>query len=202
MKGNPFLALPLLLLGLEALPAPAADAPPPQRVTRVTNAWPVTDFTLVDQNGKPFTQDQVKGRWTFILLGDTHCAEPCKVALQALAGMFQRIATTEIVKTTQVLFISLDPQQDTPASLRKYLAPFDSRFVGATGAWKTLKQLAEDVGVSDGIPASLDQVRAGDHRYTGTLLLMGPDGMVRSEFLPPFDVKRLTAEYLMTRVRG
>jgi protein SCO1/2 len=202
MKRNRFLALPLLLLGLEALPALAADTPPPQRVTRVTNAWPVSDFTLVDQNGKPFTQDQMKGRWTFILLGDTHCAEPCKTALRALAGTFQRIATTEIVKTTQVLFISLDPQQDTPASLRNYLAPFDSRFIGVTAAWKTLKQLVEDIGMSDSIPASPEEVRTGDHRYKGTLLLMGPDGMVRSEFLPPFDVKRLTAEYLMTRVRG
>jgi len=113
--------------------------------------------------------------------------------------MYQRIGGTKAITTTQVLFVSFDPQGDTPALLQKYLAPFDSRFIGATAPWQTLKRLADDLNMSARLPES--PVSAGNNSYHGSLLLMGPDGTVRGEFLPPFDVLLLTAEYLKTRAR-
>lgn len=201
MKRYPLVAIAFCILGLAAIaPARAAHAET-QGVDRALETWPVGEFALVDQHGKAFTEKHVQGRWTFILLGDTRCAEPCKAPLSALAGMYRRIGRTEAIKTTQVLFISLDPGRDSPELLQKYLAPFDDRFIGATGPWQTLKRLADDLGVSARLPASPEMVDASGKNYHGSLLLMGPDGAVRSEFLPPFDVLLLTSEYLKTRVR-
>jgi len=196
------LATAFCILGLQSVMPVHADHTESQRVNRVSEAWPVGDFTLVDQYGKAFTSKRMLARWSFIVLGNTRCAEPCKTALTALTGMFQRIAGTKPIQTTQVLFVSLDPERDSPASLQKYLAPFDKRFVGVTGSEQALKEFAADLGMSARFPTPPGTAAASDDKYNGSLLLMGPDGTVLSEFLPPFDVSLLTAEYLKTRVRG
>jgi protein SCO1/2 len=190
------LAVMVALLGVGfAVPA-AAEPAGPQRVSRLSGGWPVEDFALTDQHGRPFTQDQFIGQWTFVLLGDTRCGEPCASALAALTGMRQRIAGTSRVKTTQVLFVSL--AQDSPEQLRRYLAPYDEHFIGASGPPQTLAKLADELGSADAGLAS--SPLEADRNYSGTLSLVDPDGIVWGQFLPPFEVKMLTARYLKTRI--
>jgi protein SCO1/2 len=174
-----------------AVPA-LADQAEPQLVNRELAGWMVGEFTLVDYQGNAFTAEQLAGRWTFILLGDTRCGERCTSALAALAGVVQRIARTEAVKSTQVLFVSLDPARDSIASLRRYLAPYGPRFIGARGSDENRSRLAEDLA-SPGAPP-------GAARSPGSLLLVGPDRFVRGEFLPPYDVLQLTARFMKTRI--
>jgi protein SCO1/2 len=176
------------------LPALAHDGES-QRVNLASHGWPVDSFTLVDQYGNTFTQERLQGQWTFVLFGDTRCGQPCTEALAALVAMDHRIARAKAIKTTQVLFVSLDPQRDTPEVLRRYLTSFDDRFIGVSGSLETLKGLTADLGVS--VPApGVDKTS-----YDGSLVLIGPDGVVREELLPPFDPLLLTAEYLKTRAR-
>jgi len=165
--------------------------PPPQRVSRHAAGWPIGAFALSDHLGKPFTQDRLRERWTFILLGDTHCGEACSSALSALSGLLRRIATTDAVRTTQIVFVSLDPEHDSAQRLQQYLAAYDPRFVAATGPRAALAQLVDDIGASE-----------AEKTYRGSLVLVGPDGAIRAEYLPPFDTKRLTAEFLKARARG
>lgn len=175
------------------LAAPAlADHAEPQQIDRALEGWMVGDFTLVDQQGNAFTQEHLNGRWTFLLLGDTRCADPCLAALSALAGMRQRIAGAEVVKFTQVLFVSLDPQRDSPERLRRYLAAFDPQFIGASGSRENLARLSEDLTPPEAQP--------GARTSAGSLWLVGPDRYVRGEFLPPYDALRLTARFLKTRI--
>jgi cytochrome oxidase Cu insertion factor (SCO1/SenC/PrrC family) len=82
------------------------------------------------------------------------------------------------------------------------MEPFDKRFVGVTGSRQTLKRLVDDLSVSVRVAAAPGAGDVSKNSYSGSLLLMGPDGTVRSELLPPFDVLLLTAEYLKTRARG
>jgi protein SCO1 len=176
------------------LPALAHDGES-QRVNLASQGWPVDSFTLVDQYGNTFTQERLQGQWTFVLFGDTHCGQPCTEALSALVAMDQRIARAKAIKTTQVLFVSLDPQRDTPEVLRQYLTSFGDHFIGVSGSLEALKGLTADLGVS--VPAS----RVDKRSYDGSLVLIGPDRVVRVELLPPFDPLLLTAEYLKTRAR-
>lgn len=174
----------LALTASFALPAQANHAVQ-QAVRKDLDGWAVAAFTLSDQERREFTRDRLHGRWTFVLFGDaTRCGQPCGDALAAVAGLCLRIAPADAMKTTQVLFISLDPRRDTPARLRQYLAAYDSRFIGATGTPVVLQQLADDLGIG---------------AARGSLLLVGPDATIRAEYLPPFDVPRLTAAYLRAR---
>ena len=193
------LAVVLSLLEL-GLCLPASGAPPePQRVSRVNEGWPVGDFTLVDQEGNPFTRERLLGRWTFVLFGDARCAESCTAPLSALTGMGERIARTQKLKTTQVVFISV--AGDTPEQLRQFLAPFDDRIVAASGSPQIVRKLADDLGVADALPQPSSEPAARASRYPGLLSLVDPEGVVWGQFLPPFDVMQLTARYLKTRAR-
>jgi protein SCO1/2 len=191
-----------LTLGAPAL----ADHGSIQRENRAVAGWPVSAFALVDHLGREFTHERLRGRWTFVLLGDTRCADPCTAALSALNGLVKRIAGTAAAKTTQLLFISLDPERDTAPRLRQYLAAYGERFIGASGARPMLKQLADEIGVTDAVSAApglqVASTSAAQANHAGSLVLIGPDGVIRVEYLPPFDIKRLTAEFLKMRARG
>jgi protein SCO1/2 len=199
MRGGRTVAL-ILATALAAWLAPPAHADHPvQRVSRVGAGWPVDAFSLVDQHGKPYTQDNLLGRWTFVLFGDTRCGEPCAAALGALAGVYQRIARTQKTNTTQVVFISF--AGDSSDQLREYLAPYPRGFLGASGAPQTVVRLAEDLGAAEAAQASSGApADAATLTHPGMLSLVDPEGMVWGQFLPPFEVKALTARYLKARV--
>ena len=82
-----------------------------------------------------------------MLVGDTSCAQPCADSLAALDGLARRIWQSDAILNTQVLFVSLDPRRDTPAALKAYLAPYDKRWIGASGAPGTLARLVDDTSV-------------------------------------------------------
>lgn len=157
-----------------------------QHVDRALEGWPIEAFILVDQHGAKFTNERLLGRWTFVLVGDTRCAQPCADGLGALQGLAQRIHRTEAILTTQVLFVSLDPRRDTPAALKKYLAPYDRHWIGATGAARTLARLADDLNLAGRGPGR-------------SLALVGPQGFLHAVYAAPYDVPRLTADFLKAR---
>jgi protein SCO1/2 len=142
---------------------------------------------MTDQHGAPFTQENLRGRWTLLLLENNGCDAPCEAALATLAGVFSRIHATQAVQTMQVVLLL--PDGKMPELLGQYLARFDSRFIGAQGSRRTLQRIADDFGVA--FP------RSG----AGSIWMIGPDGVVRAELLPPFEVRLLTAEVMKARSR-
>jgi protein SCO1/2 len=192
----PGCALSLLLL------TPALAAPPVQQVNRAAAGWPLGAFTLAGPHGAPFTQENLHGRWTLLLLEDGDCGAPCEAALTALAGLFRRISQTQAIKTVQVVLVLPESHGGPPERLGPYLARFDPRFVGAEGSRTTLQGLADDLG---GVvaPRSADKALSGNTSRSGagSIWVIGPDGILRAELLPPFDVLQLTAEFMKTRAR-
>jgi protein SCO1/2 len=167
------------------------DKPAPLKFDRSADGWPVPDFTLVDHHGDALTRHRLLGQWSFVLFGDTHCAAACADGLSTLSAVRARIARAQVVHSTQMLFVSLDPARDDAARLATYLAPYDRELVAATGSAQMLATVADEFGVR-----TRDQ--AG---YSGALVLIGPEGLVRAVYLPPYDVRLLTADYLLKRAR-
>jgi protein SCO1/2 len=181
---------------------PALADHPVQRVNTASAGWPIGGFALVDPRGAPFTQDNLYEHWTLLLLeADGHCGAPCDAALSALAGLVQRIHATRAIKSVQVVLVSPAADGSPPERMGQHLARLDPRFIAAAGSRSTLQRLADDLGValpglaSEASPTSL--YRSG----TGSIWVIGPDGILRTELLPPFDVLLLTAEFMKTRAR-
>lgn len=185
----------LLSIGLVLAAAPGrGDEPPPQRVDLALAGWPIGELALVDQIGRPVTQQTLQGQWTFVVLTSGGCSEACAAALAALAGLYRRIARAAVLRTTQVIVVSLDPRH-TPADLYGRLVTYDPRFVAAGGPSAAVAALARELGVAD-VPATPPE--EGD---SGAMWLIDSNGVIRAQLLPPYDVPLLTASYLRTRAR-
>jgi len=186
---------------LAAATVALAGHPPTQRFDEALSGWPIGGFELIDQNRRAFTSAGLRGRWTLLVVGGSGCGEPCSAALAALTGLYRRIAGTKALRTTQVLFVSLDAT-DTPADLRRLLTRYDARFIGLAGPAAELAGLADDLGITYDPHAGQESADSGVEQHTGSVWLVGPDAVIRTEFLPPFDVPLFTAAFLKIRLRG
>jgi len=90
-------------------------------------------FQLVDQDGKPADQTLLKGKWSAVFFGYTYCPDVCPTTMQALAGAEAKLG--DKARNLQVVFISVDPERDTPAQLKTYLSTpaFPKGAIGLTG---------------------------------------------------------------------
>jgi protein SCO1/2 len=91
-------------------------------------------FRLVDQQGKPRDETLLKGKWSAVFFGFTYCPEACPTTLLALGQAQDRLGPKG--KDLQTVFISVDPERDTPEVVRAYLdnSAFPKNAVGLTGA--------------------------------------------------------------------
>ena len=80
-------------------------------------------FNLIDQNGKPVTDQDMKGRPYLVFFGYTHCPDVCPTTLFELSEVLRALGTD--ADKTGALFISIDPERDTPAAMKDYLSSFD-----------------------------------------------------------------------------
>ena len=124
-------------------------------------------FQLEDQNGKPFSDRDMKGRPFLVFFGFTHCPDVCPLELFKMAQVVKRLGVT--AAKVRVLFISLDPERDTPELLKSYVAHFDPHFVGLTGSTADVNAAASSFSVQFAkVPQGKDYTV--DHS-TGTYVL-------------------------------
>ncbi|MGB8366144.1 MAG: SCO family protein [Rhizomicrobium sp.] len=97
-------------------------------------------FALIDQNGHPRTDRDFHGHWVLLYFGYTYCPDVCPTTLALMANVLDRLGA----KSERIvpLFITVDPERDTPDVLKKYLAAFGPRFVGLTGTPQAIAKAA------------------------------------------------------------
>jgi protein SCO1/2 len=90
-------------------------------------------FTMVDQDGRAVDQRILNGKWSAVFFGYTYCPDVCPATLQTLAAAARKLGPK--ARELQVVFVSVDPQRDTPAQLKSYLSnqAFPRQAVGLTG---------------------------------------------------------------------
>ncbi|WP_336486827.1 SCO family protein [Methylobacterium nigriterrae] len=127
------LLLPLgaFLLGLIGLAAVAVLTLAPDR-GGVATASVGGPFTLVNQDGRTVTERDFAGATHLVFFGFTHCPDICPTTLQQISDVLAALG--DRAKGMKVAFITVDPERDTPASLKTYLESFDPRIVGLTGS--------------------------------------------------------------------
>jgi protein SCO1 len=139
-------------------------------------------FSLEDQNGRPFTDQDMKGRPFLVFFGYTHCPDVCPTTLFDMSQVLQKLGPD--ADRTGALFITVDPERDTPAVLKDYLSNFDPHLRGLTGdpnavnaALKAYRVYAKKVPLQHG-DYTMD--------HTAVVYLMDKDG----HFVAPFNLKQ------------
>lgn len=166
--------------------------------------WPnpkqLTPFSLHDQRGQAFDLDRLQRRWTFIFFGYTHCPDVCPLTLASLKDvdrwLVERGAPTEDV---QYVFISVDPERDTPGRLGEYVAHFDQGFLGVTGSDEELGALTRQLGV---IYIRGDPDERGEYSvdHTASLFLVDPQARLIAAFPAPHDAATIAEQ--LTAIRN
>ena len=87
-------------------------------------------FRLTSQDGKPVTEADFKGKPTLLFFGYTHCPDICPTTLFEISEILRGIGED---KKVTALFVTVDPERDTPAVMKDYVGSFDKRIVGLTG---------------------------------------------------------------------
>lgn len=169
------------LLALEGCqPAPQ---PPVFQATDITGAGFARDFRLTDHNGRVRTLADFRGKVVAIFFGYTHCPDVCPTTLSDFAAALKLLGTQEAGRV-QVIFVTLDPQRDTPDILRQFVPAFNPSFLGMYTDADTLKRLANEYKVvyqKTSVKAADDYLidhSAGTYIYdpTGYLRLLVPYG--------------------------
>lgn len=119
----------------------ACPQPPTWRLADVSGKLPPLDFSLTDMEGKVRHGSDYQGKITLLFTGFTHCPGICPVTLARLATVLGEIEGSD--ENFQVLFVSLDPERDTPGTLKTYVQRFGSGFVGLTGTQEQLDTLVQ-----------------------------------------------------------
>jgi protein SCO1/2 len=102
-------------------------------------------FALVDQDGKPFTEADLKGKWHLVFFGYTHCPDVCPTTMNDLSLALDRLGPRK--SQFGIVFVTVDPERDTPEVLKSYVASFAGPIVALTGSPEAVAQAAKDYRV-------------------------------------------------------
>ena len=135
------------------------------------------DFQLVDQDGRTVDQTMLNGKWSLVFFGFTYCPDFCPTTLGELAAVQQRLG--DKAKDLQIVFITVDPQRDTPRMLKDYLSSdgFPKGTIGLTG---TPEQVAQAAKAYRAFYQKVGEGETYTMNHSLTVYLMGPDGQFRS----------------------
>ncbi|HEV2958096.1 MAG TPA: SCO family protein [Xanthobacteraceae bacterium] len=139
-------------------------------------------FSLVDQNGQTVTDKDLRGRPFLVFFGFTHCPDVCPTALFEISEVLGKLGPD--AQKVSALFVTIDPERDTPAQMKDYLSSFNPRLVGLTGDPAAIAAVAREYRVYvKKVPLDNGEYTM-DH--TALVYLMDKDG----SFVAPFNLKR------------
>ncbi|WP_198373701.1 SCO family protein [Roseomonas rosulenta] len=138
-------------------------------------------FTLVDQTGRTVTERDFAGRPMLVYFGFTYCPDVCPTELGTIAAALDAMGPAG--ERVTPVFITIDPERDTPAAMADYVSRFHPRMVGLTGSAEQVAQAARAYRV---YYAKVRPRDSSDYLmdHSSFIYFVGPDGRVRSLFRP------------------
>jgi cytochrome oxidase Cu insertion factor (SCO1/SenC/PrrC family) len=165
------LAGAFVLIGL------AAVAMLPQMAARHTDQITIGGpFNLIDGHGKTVSNTDFRGKYMLVYFGYTHCPDACPTMLSDMASAIDKLPAADRAKLVPI-FITVDPDRDTPSMIGDYAGAFGPSFVGLTGSQAEITK-AED---AYHVYARKHPLKNGDYAmdHSSILYVMGPDGVYR-----------------------
>ena len=139
-------------------------------------------FTLTDQTGKRVTNKDYAGEYMLIYFGFTFCPDVCPTELQVMSGALDELGADGA--KVQPIFVTVDPDRDTPEVLSRYVKQFNPRLIGLTGSAQDISAIAKEYRVY--YEKVKDDSSSDDYSmdHSSIVYLMGPDGGFLT-FFPP-----------------
>lgn len=215
-KGHPRLTLLFLLIAGAAIAAGlwfgaatfrGLSKPQPLVLgqgTLLAQPRPLAEFALTDQDGRPFSLESLRGVWTFLSIGYTHCPDVCPMTLATFDAIDRQIGQSGDQFATaprgglrpRFLFVSVDPERDTPERLAQYVRYFNPAFLGATGEEPELRAFAAQLGLLFARVEGQDTAMGYLMDHSASILLVDPQGRLTAIFSTPHDAALMASDFL------
>jgi len=172
---------------------PASAAMPAMRsVTLFPGTRALEPYKLDASDGGRITPATLRGHWTLVFLGFTRCPDVCPTTLQNLGMAEKSWATLPAATRPRVLFVSVDPERDTPQHVGEYAHFFGKDILAATADEKTLAAFARSLGmIYMKVPTKNGEYTI-DH--SASVSVLDPDGNMAGLIRPPFDPAAIGAD--------
>ena len=177
------MALPWLLLGIDNSGLPEGLrglAVPPKELREVA---------LVDSDGTVIGKEDFRGKWTLVFFGFTNCPDVCPATLMQMAQLKKALQAAGAEQDYRFLFVSVDPQRDTPQRLRDYVGYFDPEFRAASGASAQIKNFESVFDAWHRLEQRSEQGMHYNVAHSASIFIVDRDARYVGKFQPPFDIR-------------
>lgn len=178
---------------------PGSQWPDTEAVTMYPQPRPVPEFSLRQSDGTPLTLGELQGQWTLVFLGFTFCPDVCPATLAQLAQAQAQWDALPPGIRPRVLFISVDPDRDTPAGAGEYAHAFHPDTLAATADVPALESFAKSLGfVFMKVPGDDIDENPSDYTvdHSSGIAVLDPQGRVTGLIRPPFDPATIAADLI------
>ncbi|MBE2211048.1 MAG: SCO family protein [Xanthomonadaceae bacterium] len=189
-----------LLAGWHFSHRPAAQPAGPelQTMKRFETPRMLPPFQLTRADGQPLDNAALKGHWTLVFIGFTHCPDVCPTTLAQLKVAQDQWANIPEARRPRVLFVSVDPERDTPEITGTYAHAFHQDTLAATGTQQQLEDFARGLSLvfmknPPDDPAKPDRY-AVDH--SAALAVIDPEGRMSGVIQPPFEPGKIATDFI------
>ncbi len=168
--------------------------PAPQAITLLPSPRTLPAFSLQQDDGSALTPDTLKGHWTVVFLGYTHCPDICPTTLAQLSAAQKQWQALPAASRPRVLFVSADPERDTPELVTRYARAFHPDSLAATAPVPELERFARTLSLV--FMKSPDPDGSPDYAidHSAALVLLDTQARMAGVAQPPFDVPGIAAD--------
>jgi len=151
----------------------------------------IAAFSLNGSDGKPYTRSDLAGHWSLLYVGYTHCPDLCPTTLAQLKVVEKGLGGD--AAKIRFIFLSIDPERDTPEILDQYTHYFSPDFIAVTAPKAQLDALGANLGfVYEKVPGQTPQSYLMDH--SSALILIDPKARLAGYLTPPFKTENLVSD--------
>ena len=178
-------------------PAAGQAGPALQTMKRFESPRALPPFQLTRHDGQPLDNSALKGHWTMVFIGFTHCPDVCPTTLAQLKQAQAAWKSIPETRRPRVLFVSVDPERDTPEITGRYAHAFDADTIAATGTPEQLEAFAR--GLSLVFMKNPPDDPAKPERYaidhSAALAVIDPEGRMAGVIQPPFEPGKIATDF-------
>lgn len=164
------------------------------KATVLPESRPLPQFELQNTQNASVTPESLKGSWTWVFFGFTHCPDVCPGTLAAMRDTMPLIEGDK----PGVLFISLDPERDTLDKLGEYTKWFNPSFEAATGDIPSLNKAAQAMGIAW---SKVEDENSDNYQiaHTSWVILLNPSAQIQAWFSPPHLPQEMAQDFMAIR---
>jgi len=153
----------------------------------------IDPIELTDQHGQRFTTANLKGQWTFLFFGFTHCPDVCPATMAVLRQFDEFMQQAGADEAYQIVLTTVDPARDTPDVLKPYVGYFNDEFLALTGEFMDLQRFATNLS------STFYKVPGGGENYqidhSANVILINPFGHYHGFFKPQLDPSKIKTTF-------